>query len=257
MLLEVSGLAKRFGDTPVVHDVSFALEAGETLALIGPSGCGKTTTLKMVNRLIEPDAGSIRLGGQGANEVPAAQWRRHIGYVIQSAGLFPHRSVFDNVAITPRLLGWDATRIGVSVAGLLDMVGLQPAQFAERMPTQLSGGQKQRVGLARALVGEPRLVLMDEPFAALDPVTKDVLIEDIRELRSRLGFAIVLVTHDFADAVRLADRIAILSSGRIIQMDTPEKLIAAPATPEVAALLAAPRRSAELISALFKDATHG
>jgi len=234
-----------------VNAVSFQLAAGETLALIGPSGCGKTTTLKLLNRLIEPDSGEVRLGGQEAHEVKAPDWRKRIGYVIQSAGLFPHMSVAENIGVTPRLLGWEADRVTAKTEALLEMVGLPPAEYAARAPAELSGGQRQRIGLARALAGEPDIVLMDEPFSALDPSTKSDLIEDIAALREKLGFAAVMVTHDFSEALRLADRIAVMDGGAIAQIGTAADLIAAPATPAVEALLDAPRRTAAFVGKAF------
>ncbi len=254
MLLEAEGLTKRYGDVAVVDGVGFSLEAGRTLALIGASGCGKTTTLKMLNRLIEPDEGLVRLGGREAHELAAHDWRRRIGYVIQSAGLFPHRTIAENVSVTPRLLEWEAARIEKKVADLLDMVGLAADEYAQRAPDELSGGQRQRVGLARALAGEPDLVLMDEPFAALDPVTKDGLIEDIARLREKLGFAAIIVTHDFSEALRLADEIAVMEAGRIVQQGAAEELIATPASDGVRDLLAAPRRTARAVSRAFAGA---
>ena len=254
LLLDAVDLTKAFGTARAVDHVSFQLRAGETLALIGPSGCGKTTTLKMVNRLIEPDEGLVRLGGEEAHAIPAHEWRRRIGYVIQSGGLLPHRSVAENIGLTPRLLGWEPKRIADKVSALLDMVGLASGDYADRAPSDLSGGQRQRVGLARALAGEPELLLMDEPFAALDPVTKDQLIDDIAALREKLGFASVIVTHDFSEALRLADRIAVMEAGRIVQIGAPRDLVAAPATESVRALLAAPRKTARAIVDAFADA---
>ncbi|MBI1338814.1 ATP-binding cassette domain-containing protein [bacterium] len=257
MLLEARELTKRYGEQTVVDAVSFDLEAGDALALIGPSGCGKTTTLKMINRLVEPDAGEVRLGGRSARQTPAHEWRRRIGYVIQSSGLFPHRSVAENISVTPHLLGWEKRRIAAKVEALLDMVGLDPADYADRAPADLSGGQRQRVGLARALAGEPDLLLMDEPFAALDPVTKDALIEDIIRLRERLKFAAVIVTHDFSEALRLAGRVAVMDGGRIAQIGPVCELIAAPATDTVRALLDAPRRTARAVASAFAGSLEG
>ena len=251
MLLTTRNLTKRFGETEAVVGVSFDLEAGETLALIGQSGCGKTTLLKLLNRLIEPDDGEVRLAGLEAHELPAHEWRRRIGYVIQSAGLFPHLNVAENIGAAPRLLGWDADKTRQKTTSLLEMVGLPIDDYGARKPSELSGGQRQRVGLARALAGEPELVLMDEPFSALDPATKDALIDDIARLRRALGFAAIMVTHDFSEALRLADRIAVMDAGRIAQIGTARELIAAPASPAVEAMLDAPRRTAEAVSEAF------
>ena len=254
MLLAASHLVKRFGEVTAVADVSFSLAPGETLALIGPSGCGKTTVLKLLNRLVEPDAGEVRLGGLEAHEMSAHEWRRRIGYVIQSAGLFPHMSVAENIAVTPHLLGWDASRIARRTEQLLTLVGLSAQAYGARSPAELSGGQAQRIGLARALAGEPEIVLMDEPFSALDPLTKDQLIEDVARMRAELGFAAVMVTHDFSEALRFADRIAVMKAGRIVQIGSPGELIAHPADRAVEELLAAPRRTAESVAAAFASA---
>ena len=251
MLLTAKHLTKRFGGTEAVSKVSFDLQSGETLALIGPSGCGKTTLLKLLNRLIEPDEGEVRLAGWEAHELPAHEWRRRIGFVVQSAGLFPHMSVTDNIGASPRLLGWPTERTEQKTRTLLEMVGLPHSDYGERKPSELSGGQRQRVGLARALAGEPELVLMDEPFSALDPATKEMLIEDIAKLRDALGFAAIIVTHDFSEALRLADRIAVMDAGKIAQMGTARELIANPASPAVDAMLNAPRRTAEAVSEVF------
>ena len=183
--------------------------------------------------------------------MPAHEWRRRIGFVIQSAGLFPHRSVAENVLVTPRLLGWDEARQKKKLDELLSMVGLPTERYAERYPTALSGGERQRVGLARALAGEPEIILMDEPFAALDPITRTSLIDDMVRLKKELGFASVLVTHDFAEALRLSDRVAVMDGGQIVQRGTPAELIANPATDTVRDLLAAPRRLAETVGRAF------
>lgn len=233
--------------------MSFELASGETLALIGHSGCGKTTTLKMLNRLIEPDDGEVCLAGISAYDMPAHEWRRRIGFVIQSAGLFPHRTVAENVLVTPRLLGWNETRKARKLDQLLSMVGLPAATYAGRYPAALSGGERQRVGLARALAGEPDIILMDEPFAALDPLTRTGLIDDIARLKSELGFAAVLVTHDFAEALRLGDRVAVMDGGRIIQVGPPSELISSPASDTVKELLAAPRQLAATVGDAFKE----
>ncbi|MEQ8557129.1 MAG: ABC transporter ATP-binding protein [Henriciella sp.] len=251
MLLRAERLTKSFGETLAVDRVSFSLSAHETIALIGHSGCGKTTTLKMLNRLIEPDEGEVVLGGVSAFDMPGHEWRRRIGFVIQHAGLFPHMTVGENVLVTPALLGWDKARQAEKLNNLLDMVGLPASDYAGRYPSELSGGQRQRIGLARALAGEPEIVLMDEPFAALDPLTKDGLIEDIKRLKSELGFASVLVTHEFSEALRLADRIAVMDAGQIVQIGPAEDLIQSPAGPIVEELLKAPKAMADRIRGAF------
>lgn len=251
MLLRAKNLTRTFGEHIAVDAVSFDLDAGETLALIGHSGCGKTTTLKLLNRLIEPDAGEIELGGISAFDMAGHEWRRRFGFVIQNAGLFPHRTVAENVLVTPGLLGWEASRQSAKLDALLEMVGLPAGAYAGRYPSELSGGQRQRVGLARALAGEPDIVLMDEPFAALDPLTKDSLLDDIARMRETLGFASVLVTHDFSEALRLADRIAVMDQGRIVQVGPADDLIHAPASPIVADLLKAPKSMADRIGRAF------
>lgn len=252
-LLSARALTKRFGETHAVDAVSFELQAGETLALIGASGCGKTTTLKLINRLIEPDGGEIRLGGVRAADMSAPDWRRRIGYVVQSAGLFPHWSVARNVGVTAELLDWPPERVMERTAMLLDMVGLPHAMFAERRPHELSGGQRQRVGLARALAADPDLVLLDEPFSAVDALTKEGLIGDVLRLREATGFAAVMVTHDIAEAFEIADRIAVMDQGRIIQVGPADELIRNPAGAQVEALLDAPRRTADRVRSAFSN----
>lgn len=251
MLLSARHLTKRFGEHVAVDDVSFDLDTRETLALIGASGCGKTTTLKLLNRLIEPDGGDVLLAGRNAHEVDAHLWRRRIGYVVQNAGLFPHWTVARNIGATAALLGWEPDRIEIQTFRLLEMVGLPPDQFAERKPDQLSGGQKQRVGLARALAAEPDIVLMDEPFSAVDALTKEGLIADVIRLRDEIGFAAIIVTHDLAEAIEFADRIAVMEAGKIAQVDTAQALIARPKGAAVEALVSAPRRTAERVTAAF------
>ncbi|MEL6473208.1 MAG: ATP-binding cassette domain-containing protein [Pseudomonadota bacterium] len=248
MLLTAQSLSKRYGDVVAVDGVSFELDRGETLALIGASGCGKTTTLKLLNRLIEPDTGEVRLAGDGAHAVDAHEWRRRIGYVVQSAGLFPHWSVARNIAATCALLEWDEGRTQAQVGRLMDMIGLPAADYAERKPAELSGGQRQRVGLARALAAEPDLILMDEPFSAVDALTKESLITDVSRLRSEIGFAAVIVTHDFAEALAFADRIAVMDAGKIVQIGTADELVRSPSDPAVEALIDAPRRTAARVA---------
>jgi len=254
--IELDAVSKRYGDAVAVDRLSLRIEAGELLALVGGSGSGKTTTLKMVNRLIEPDAGTIRIGGRDARSEPAPLLRRRIGYCFQQIGLFPHLSVAENVAVTPQLLGWTAERIRARVDELLALVELEPAAYRERVPAELSGGQQQRVGLARALAARPEVLLMDEPFGALDPLTRDTLQERFQEIRRALGVTTLFVTHDLGEALALGDRIAVLDHGVLVQVGTPAELLRAPATEGVAHLVASPRRHAERVDALLRDADH-
>ena len=243
-MIELFGVSKRYGARAVLSDVTLNVAAGEFVALVGGSGSGKTTLLKLINRLLSPDAGRVVVDGQDVAGAEPHVLRRAIGYVFQEVGLFPHLSVAENIAVTPKLLGWDAGRRTERVASLLELVGL-PGEVAGRPVQALSGGQRQRVGVARALAAEPRLMLMDEPFGALDPLTRDALGSDYRALHERLGLTTVMVTHDMAEAVLLADRIVVLGEGRVLA-DGPAAALAASATdPEVRALLDAPRRQAE------------
>lgn len=213
-----------------VDDVTMEIPAGEIVMLVGPSGCGKTTTMKMINRLIEPTEGRILIGDEDVTHTNPDELRRKIGYVIQGAGLFPHYTVADNIAIVPKLLGWDKKRISARVDELLDLVNLDPAMYRSRYPRELSGGQQQRIGVARALAADPPVLLMDEPFGAVDPITRQRLQDELLRLQEELKKTIVFVTHDFDEAVKLGDRIAILNTGsEIVQYDTPEAILAAPA----------------------------
>jgi osmoprotectant transport system ATP-binding protein len=234
-----------------VDHVSLRVEPGELLVLLGASGSGKTTTLKMINRLIEPDSGRIFIDAQDAASLPAHELRRRIGYVVQRIGLFPHLSVAENVAVTPSLLGWDAARVRARVDALLELVELEPARFRERRPHELSGGQAQRVAVARALAAEPRVMLLDEPFAALDPLTRDRLQRSFVRIRRRLGLTAIFVTHDMLEALLLGDRIAVMRAGRLVQLGTPGELLRAPADEEVARLMSAPLRQARRVEALL------
>jgi osmoprotectant transport system ATP-binding protein len=237
-LITFSEVTKRYPDgTVAVDELSLEIAAGQITVLVGPSGCGKTTTLRMINRMVEPSSGTIRLDGEdiGASDPPAL--RRRIGYVIQHGGLFPHRTVVDNVATVPYLLGWDKRRARGRAMELLELVGL-PAAFAKRYPYQLSGGQQQRVGVARALAADPPVMLMDEPFSAVDPVVRKSLQEELIRLQAELHKTIVFVTHDIDEAIRLGDRVCVLKvGGRIGQYDTPANLLAAPADDFVAEFL--------------------
>ncbi len=240
--LEVRGLgyslAGRVGGPALVQDVSFTVGAGETLVLLGRSGSGKTTTLKLINRLLEPTAGEVRLAGEPAASVPVTRLRRRIGYVIQEVGLFPHFTVERNVALVPRLEAWEPARIGERVRELLQLVGLDPDAFSGRYPHELSGGQRQRVGVARALAADPPLLLLDEPFGALDPITRVELQGEFRALEGRLGKGIVFVTHDVREGLLLATRIGLMQSGRLAFLGTTEEFRAS-RHPEVMAFMSA------------------
>ncbi|MFG1922849.1 ABC transporter ATP-binding protein [Cryptosporangium sp. NPDC048952] len=218
-----------------VEDVSLHIRAGETVCLLGPSGCGKTTTMKMINRLIEPTSGRITLGGVDVLSLDPNTLRRGIGYVIQQIGLFPHLTIADNIAVVPQLLGWSRSRVRERVDELLQLVDLDPGTYARRFPRELSGGQQQRVGVARALAADPPVMLMDEPFGATDPITRDRLQRQFRLLQQTLHKTVVFVTHDFQEAVKLGDRIVVLAErSRVVQFDTPERILAAPADDYVA-----------------------
>lgn len=224
------------GGRPVLRRVSMTVAKGQTVALVGRSGSGKTTLLKLVNRLIEPDSGEIRVDGRSAREWDPIALRRRTGYVIQEAGLFPHLTVAGNIAIIPRLLEWPSARVTARVDELLRLVGLDAAVFRQRWPDELSGGQRQRAGLARALAADPPLLLMDEPFGALDPLTKAELHDEFRRLQATLHRSVILVTHDMAEACALADLIAVLHEGELIACDTPARVTASE-DPRVRALM--------------------
>jgi osmoprotectant transport system ATP-binding protein len=250
-MIEAQGLTRRYGERLAVDEVSFRVQAGELLALVGASGSGKTTTLKMINRLVEPSAGRVLVEGEDAAAVDGHHLRRRIGYVFQGVGLFPHMSVGENVGVPLRLAGWEGDRARARVAELLQLVELDP-HLAARRPSDLSGGQQQRVGVARALAVSPRLMLLDEPFGALDPLTRDRLQQSFLDLRRRLGLTAVLVTHDMAEALLLADRVAVMNAGRLVQIGTPAELLRAPADDHVALLLATPRRQARRLDDLLE-----
>jgi osmoprotectant transport system ATP-binding protein len=246
--IELQGIEKRYGAAVALDGVSLTVDQGEFTALVGGSGSGKTTLLKTINRLVEPDAGAVRVQGGDAKLMEPHSLRRKIGYVFQEVGLFPHVTVGENIAIGPKLLGWDRARIAARTDSLLNLVAL-PREMAARMPSALSGGQRQRVGVARALAAEPAIMLLDEPFGALDPLTRDTLGADYRALHERLGLTTIMVTHDMAEAVLLADRIVVLRAGRIVADGAAAELLAGTADPEVRALLEAPRRQAERLRA--------
>ncbi|MER7402289.1 betaine/proline/choline family ABC transporter ATP-binding protein [Streptomyces sp. NPDC000070] len=230
--IELENLTKRYpgGAQPAVDNVSMEIKAGEVVVLVGPSGCGKSTTLKMINRLIEPTGGRIRMGGEDVTDIDPVGLRRKVGYAIQSAGLFPHMTVAQNIALVPRMIGWPKARIRARTEELLDLVGLDPGEFHGRYPRQLSGGQQQRVGVARALAADPPVLLMDEPFGAVDPITRDHLQDELIRLQHELRKTIVFVTHDFDEAIKIGDRIAVLRErSHIAQFDTPEAILTNPA----------------------------
>ena len=246
-MIEIEHVTRRFGDAVAVDDVSMTLERGTITAIVGTSGSGKSTMLRMINRLIEPTAGTIRIDGRDTAELPGEALRRGIGYVIQGHGLFPHWTVARNIATVPSLLGWDRARIDRRVAELLGLLRLEPSQ-AGKYPHQLSGGQQQRVGVARALAAEPALLLMDEPFGALDPIIRGHAQEDLLSLQKRLGITVVLVTHDMEEAIHLGDRIAVMDGGRLLQFDTPAAILARPAPGFVERLVGTHDRPFRLLS---------
>ncbi|MEU1599409.1 betaine/proline/choline family ABC transporter ATP-binding protein [Streptomyces sp. NPDC005708] len=241
-MIRFEEVAKRYPDgTTAVEKLSFEVAEGELVTLVGPSGCGKTTTIMMVNRLVEPTSGRIFLGGEDIAAVDPVRLRRRIGYVIQQVGLFPHRTVLDNAATVPSLIGWKKGRARARAEELLDLVGLDPKTYGPRYPDQLSGGQRQRVGVARALAADPPVLLMDEPFGAVDPVVREQLQDEFLRMQAAVRKTVLLVTHDIEEAVRLGDRIAVYGQGRIEQFDTPGAVLGRPATPYVAGFVGADR----------------
>ncbi len=249
--LEGVSLAYPGGQAAAVRDVSLEVARGSFFVLIGESGCGKTTTLHLINRLLEPGAGRVLIDGEDARNLDPVALRRGMGFIFQAIGLFPHLTVAENVGITPKLLGWPAAEIAARTDELLELVRLNPAEFRDRLPARLSGGQRQRVGLARALAARPEIMLMDEPFGALDPLTRDELSAEYRALHERLGLTTVLVTHDMTEALLLADTIAVMRDGRIVQVGSPKQLLSAPADDFVRSLIETPkRRAAELAKAV-------
>jgi osmoprotectant transport system ATP-binding protein len=235
--IELRNLTKHYPGShePAVDNVNMHIPAGEIVMFVGPSGCGKTTTMRMINRLVEPSSGEILLDGRDVRKLDGNELRRHIGYVIQQIGLFPHMSIADNIALVPRMLKWPSRKVSARVEEMLDLVGLDPGQFAKRYPRQLSGGQQQRVGVARALAADPPVMLMDEPFGATDPITREHLQNEFLRLQQQIRKTIVFVTHDFDEAVKLGDRIAVLrNKSQIAQYDTPAEILRAPADDFVA-----------------------
>jgi len=247
-VIEIDNIVKTFRDATAVDHVSLTIEPHTICALVGTSGSGKTTLLRMINRLVQPTSGQIRVDGRDVMSVPAYELRRKMGYVIQGHGLFPHWTIARNVATVPSLLGWDKARIDRRVDELLELFQLDPATYRDRMPAQLSGGQRQRVGVARALAAEPNILLMDEPFGALDPVTRGKAQEELRTIQHTFGTTIVLVTHDMEEAIHLGDRIAVMDKGQLLQCASPAEIIANPATDFVRELVGTTDRAFRLLS---------
>jgi osmoprotectant transport system ATP-binding protein len=255
VMIAFANVSKRYGTKarPALDDVTLDIAQGEFVAIVGQSGSGKSTMLGMINRLIDPSDGVVRFEGEDIRDLDPIQLRRRIGYVFQDIGLFPHMTLAENIAITPRLTGWDETRRNSRADELLDLVQLPPADYRDRFPSELSGGQRQRVGVARAIAAKPRVVLMDEPFGALDLRTRDALSRDYRRLHDALALTTVMITHDVIEAVLLADRIAVMHEGRIAGFGTPHDLMGGTSSPEVRALMDMPRRQAERLNALMRE----
>jgi len=247
-MIEIDDLTKAYDGTTVVDNVSLKVDEGEIAVIVGTSGSGKTTLLRMINRLIEPTAGRVRLNGLDTRDTPPYELRRRIGYAIQANGLFPHRTVAQNIGTVPQLLGWQRSKIDSRVDELLSLFQLEPGQFRNRMPAELSGGQQQRVGVARALAAAPKVLLMDEPYGALDPIIRAKAQDDLLAIQKQFKTTVVLVTHDMEEAIRLGDRIAVMDQGKLLQYATPEEIIAHPATPFVDELIGTGERPFRLLS---------
>ena len=226
-MIQFEHVSKSYGKTPVLKDLNFTIPDGQFVVLIGPSGCGKTTTMKMINRLLEPDTGSIRIDGNDVHSQDKVELRRHIGYVIQQIGLFPNMTVAQNICVVPKLLKYDKARCDEIVHEMLQLVHME--QYANKYPSELSGGQQQRIGVLRALAASPPIVLMDEPFSALDPLTRESLQDEVKNLQQKLNKTIVFVSHDMSEALKLADIIIFMSAGEIVQMASPEEMLEHPA----------------------------
>ncbi len=252
LVIELSAVSKTYGTTVAVDDISLRVEPGELVVLLGGSGSGKTTTLKMVNRLIEPTSGMIRVAGEDVTRLEPHVLRRRIGYVFQRIGLFPHLTVAENIGITPSLLGWDAARIRAKVDSLLALVDLDQAGIHERLPHELSGGQAQRVAVARALAAEPPVLLFDEPFGALDAITRDRLQRSLLRIKKQLGFSGLFVTHDVVEALLLGDRIGVMHDGKLLQLAPGRELVQSPADDYVAELVRGPLRQVREVEALLE-----
>jgi osmoprotectant transport system ATP-binding protein len=258
--IRLENVTKRYPNTkaPAVDEFTMTIPAGKIVVFVGPSGCGKTTTMRMINRMVEPTSGLITIGGEDALKLDADQLRRGIGYAIQQAGLFPHFTVAQNIAVVPGLLKWDRKRIDDRVDEMMDLVGLDPELYRDRLPRQLSGGQQQRVGVARALAADPPVLLMDEPFGAVDPITRGNLQDELLRLQAELGKTIVFVTHDFDEAVKLGDKIAVLGDRSSIQQyDTPDAILANPANDTVAGFVGAGASLKQLTLMRVRDVEYG
>ncbi|MBX4929729.1 osmoprotectant transport system ATP-binding protein [Rhizobium binae] len=249
-MIEIRNVTKRYGAATVVDNVSMEVEKGSITVIVGTSGSGKSTLMRMINRLVPITEGKIFVGGRNVMDVEVTELRRRIGYAIQGHGLFPHRTVAQNIATVPQLLEWDSARIAARVEELLGLFNLDPATFADKYPHQLSGGQQQRVGVARALAAEPELLLMDEPFGALDPVIRGKAQDDLLAIQKQFGTTIILVTHDMDEAFHLGNQIAVMSQGRLLQCSTPEKILTEPADPFVQQLTGTSDRALKLMSLL-------
>jgi osmoprotectant transport system ATP-binding protein len=252
--IELKDVSKRYGEhADVLKHVSLEVAEGEFLAIVGPSGSGKTTLLRLINRLADPTTGTVRVGETDIRETDQILLRRRIGYVFQGVGLFPHMTVAENIAITPRLIGWDEAKRAARVDELLLLVRLDPEKYRTRFPAELSGGERQRIGVARALAAEPRIVLMDEPFGALDALTRDALQRDYRDLHEKLDLTTVMITHDLTEAALLADRIVVIHRGEIVEQGTPREIMTEPKDAYVRELVKTPKSQAERLAALMRN----
>ena len=254
-MIEIDNITKTYDATAVVDQVTLTIEPRTICVIVGTSGSGKTTLMRMINKLVKPTSGHIRIDGEDIGTIHAYELRRRIGYAIQGHGLFPHRTVGQNIATVPKLLGWDKAKTADRVDELLSLFQLDPGQFRDRLPHELSGGQQQRVGVARALAAKPNILLMDEPYGALDPVIRAKAQEDLLNIQRRFGTTVVLVTHDMEEAIHLGDKIAVMDKGRLLQFAKPSEIIARPATPFVAELIGTSERPFRLLS-LAKVADH-